>query len=117
MKDIYDIVVLATPLTEDQKNHIQFTGFPENANLTFPGNFQTTVVTFVKGDLNLSHFGLEKSLDTILSCNPNKSIVNFVNKVFPVDGTTENAPTVWRIFSKKDLTSNQINSMFLRVRI
>lgn len=115
MKNIYDIVVLATPLTEDQKSSIEFLEFPNNDHFKFSGNYQTTVATFVKGDLSLSYFGLEDSLDAILSCNPNITKINSVGQLISVEGPTENDSRVWKVFSKKPLTPDQISVMFSQV--
>lgn len=117
MKNIYDIVVLAAPLTKDQNQSIEFLGFPNDDNLRFPGTYQTTVATFIQGDLNISYFGLEESIVDILSCDPNKTVINSVGKLFPVGGPTESDSRVWKVFSKKSLTSKQINSMFSKVRL
>ncbi|XP_012257805.2 prenylcysteine oxidase 1-like [Athalia rosae] len=115
MKNTYDVVIIATPLTEDQKNHISFEGFPKNAALKFSGKYQTTVATFVEGDINPSYFGLEESLDAILSCNPNETKIHSVGKLFPVDGPTENNSRTWKIFSKERLLPSDISAMFSHV--
>ncbi|XP_046615254.1 prenylcysteine oxidase-like isoform X1 [Neodiprion virginianus] len=115
MKNIYDIVVIATPLTEDQKYEIKFMDFQKIESLQLPGNYQTTVATFIQGDLIPSHFGLDDPIDAILSCDPNKTEINSVGKLFPVNGPIGKDSQVWKVFSKHRLTSRQISSMFSNV--
>ncbi|XP_012271016.1 prenylcysteine oxidase [Orussus abietinus] len=113
MSNFYDIVIIATPLTYDQKYPISFEGFPEQ--FKFKGDYQVTMATFVEGNTNPQHFGLEESLDGILSCNPNKTIINSISRLFPVQGSAENISRVWKIFSKEVLKSHLLNDMFLQV--
>ncbi|KAL2716889.1 prenylcysteine oxidase-like [Vespula squamosa] len=113
MKSRYDIVILATPLTEDQKTRITFEEFPADG-LTFLGEYQTTIATFVKGDLNPSYFGLEEELDSVLSCNPNTQI-HSVGKVDTVEGPTKIDPKIWKIFSNASLPLNVLHNIFLNI--
>lgn len=113
MKNHYDIVILATPLTEDQKMQITFEEFPSDG-LTFSGEYQTTVATFVKGNLNPNYFGLEEELDSILSCNSNTQIRS-VGKVDTVEGPTKIDPKIWKIFSNASLPLNVLHNFFLNI--
>ncbi|XP_044577912.1 prenylcysteine oxidase-like [Cotesia glomerata] len=108
----YDVVIIATPLTHDQKMSINFAGFPENVNFKFAGDYQTTYATFVKGKINPSYFKLEESIDAILSCDPNKTILSSIGRLTTVEG---NNSDVWKIFSRKPVEKNLINKVFLEV--
>ncbi|XP_057319102.1 prenylcysteine oxidase 1-like [Microplitis mediator] len=110
----YDVVIIATPLTHDQKMPITFGGFPEDVNFEFPGNYQTTYASFVQGSLNPGYFRLEESIDGILSCDPNKTIVSSLGKLTTVQGVDSN---VWKIFSRNPLEINIINKMFQQVQL
>lgn len=113
MTSNYDIVIIAAPLTSDQELQIEFVGF---SNLVFPGDYQTIYATFVKADLNLKYFGLQEAMNSILSCNPNKTKINSIGKLSPVDGSVRKDPRVWKIFSRKSVESSLIHDMFSHVR-
>ncbi|KAK2578021.1 hypothetical protein KPH14_008440 [Odynerus spinipes] len=113
IKDHYDIVILATPLTKDQEMQIAFEGIPMDS-LKFVGEYHTTVATFVKGDLNPHYFGLEEELDTILSCNSTTRI-NSVGKLETVEGLSNNKLKMWKVFSNATLPSDVIHSIFVNV--
>lgn len=113
MTSTYDIVIIATPLTHDQEFAIKFVDFPDN--LVFPGNYQTTYATFINGDLNRKYFGLQETVDIILSCNPNKTKISSIGKVISVDGSTDISSQIWKIFSREPLATNLIKEMFSHV--
>ncbi|KAI4497452.1 hypothetical protein M0802_007463 [Mischocyttarus mexicanus] len=113
MKNHYDIVIIATPLTKDQKTNITFVDFPGD-DFTFLGEYQTTVATFVKGDLDPNYFGLEEELDDILSCNDNIDIRS-IGRVDSVEGSTKVDSKMWKIFSNVSLPLTLINNMFNNV--
>jgi len=115
MTSTYDIVIIAAPLTRDQQFQIEFVEFPDN--LVFPGHYQMTYATFIKADLKPQYFNLqEASLDSILSCNPNKTKISSVGKVGPVDDLIKKNPPVWKIFSRKPVETSLIHDMFSQVR-
>lgn len=113
IKDRYDIVILATPLTKDQKMQIIFEELP-TSKLKFLGEYHTTVATFVKGDLNPNYFGLEEELDSILSCNSHTKI-NSVGKLDTVEGPVTNNFKIWKMFSNTSLPLDVIHSIFQNV--
>ena len=112
LKGIYDMVILATPLTEDQKMPIKFEGFPHTTRFEFPGTYQSTFVTFVRGDLNLKYFNLEDPIDVILSCSPEKTIISAIGRLVSTEG---NCSRVWKIFTRKGLDQKTIDEMFTKV--
>lgn len=114
MTSTYDIVIIAAPLTTDQKFQIEFVEFSDN--LKFLGNYQTTYATFVKADLNPKYFGLNNALDSILSCNPNETKISSIGKLDSVDGLIKKNPPVWKIFSRNPMETNHIHDIFSNVR-
>lgn len=114
MTSNYDIVIIAAPLTSEQRLSMEFIEFPDS--IAIPGSYQTTYATFVQADLNPKYFGLQERLDSILSCAPNKTKISSVGKVDSVDGgSTETTSRVWKVFSRKSLESTLINEMFSNV--
>ncbi|XP_076278349.1 prenylcysteine oxidase 1 [Lasioglossum baleicum] len=113
MKSIYDIVIVATPLTSDQQYPITFEGFPNN-NFHGAEKYHRTIATFVKADLKPYYFGSAEEIDTILSCEPNKTIVNSVGRLNSVEGPIKDSK-VWKIFSNAPLKSGVLNEMFSNI--
>lgn len=114
MKAMYDIVILATPLTHDQQYPITFEGFPEN-DFYKSEKYHKTIATFLEADLNPHYFGLQEELDAILSCDPNKTIVSSLGRLNSVEGSMKSSK-VWKLFSNEPLKSAIINDMFTNVR-
>ena len=113
---MYDIVIIATPLTKDQENQITFENFEKQKNFEFSGEYHTTIATFVRGELNKTYFDLKDDLLGILSCDPDRTIINSIGRVPPVSGDEENTNT-WKIFSRKLLGETYLNNIFLHVNI
>lgn len=112
---IYDIVVVATPMTNDQETDIIFHGFENKNDFKFEGKFQTTIATFVKGIINADYFGLKEELVGILSCDPEKTVISSVGAVSSVTGKVENRTKIWKIFSQQLLNDTILDKMFLQV--
>lgn len=112
---LYDIVIIATPLTEDTQANIKFTNFPKS--LTFPGVYHRTVCTIVHGKLNVSYFGFENekdAVDEILTVKQNL-LFSSIGRLNPVDyKRNEGVFDVWKVFSQKPLAKEQLNSLFLQ---
>lgn len=117
LNDSYDIVIIAAPQTTDQENRLAFEYFPEYVDLSFSGEYQTTVASFAQAKLNNLHFGLKDPLGAILSCNPNETVINSVSKLSTVFGqkTRKVDDPVWKIFSRKPLTENYLSKIFSKV--
>lgn len=113
MTSTYDIVIIAAPLTHDQEFPIKFVDFPDN--LVFPGDYQTTYATFINGDLNPKYFGLQETVDIILSCNPNKTKISSIGKAIFVDGSIDINSQNWKIFSREPLGTKLLKNMFSHV--
>jgi prenylcysteine oxidase/farnesylcysteine lyase len=111
---VYDIVIIATPLTEDTQKNIRFTNFPKS--LTFPGVYHRTICTMVHGKLNFTHFGFKDekdAIDEILTISPGL-LFSSVGRLSPVDyKPNEGVFDVWKVFSQKPLTELQLSTLFL----
>ena len=114
VKKDYDVVILAAPL---EKADIQFTGFPVNPSAN--GVFERTVATFVSGSLNLSHFHYTNSPADFPSLvmtteTPNVSF-NCIGQQATVDQKLPSMET-YKVFSRKLMTEQEINTLFSDVK-
>lgn len=91
---------------------IEFDNFEITKSFKFPGEYQTTYATFVKGTLRHSYFGDDNSVNAIFSCNPNKTIISSISKLSTVDGVKAD---VWKIFTRNSMERQLIDKMFLQV--
>lgn len=118
--DMYDIVVIASPLSKDIGN-IKFLGFDPPVEAFFPP-YQRTVATFVHGRINASFFGCPKpcqfSLSEILTTDQPNLFINSIGSISPVKPVTESEISkasdikVWKIFSPEPLTEEQLRLLF-----
>ncbi|XP_018409913.1 PREDICTED: prenylcysteine oxidase 1 [Nanorana parkeri] len=118
--DMYDIVVIATPLNKDIGN-IAFVGFDPPIE-TFSRPYQQTVTTFVHGKLNASFFGCSKAshfpLSEILTTDNPKLFIRSISAVSPTKPVPESHVSkasdlrVWKIFSAEVLTNEQLRQLF-----
>ncbi|XP_074837918.1 prenylcysteine oxidase 1 [Carettochelys insculpta] len=117
--DVYDIVLIATPLNRKMSN-ITFRNFnPSIAE--FSNHYHQTVVTFVHGRINATFFGCKGScgfhLSHIFTTDNPKLFINSIGVVSPVQNKQENEKppsgrVVWKVFSKEPLTKEQLNLLF-----
>ncbi|XP_042328017.1 prenylcysteine oxidase 1 [Sceloporus undulatus] len=114
--DLYDIVLIATPLHRKIAN-ITFRSFkPPIPDFSSP--YHQTVATFVHGHINTSFFGYQDPSQFQLSSiftteNPNL-FINSIGIVSPVQDKTREFPgsPVWKVFSSQPLTKEQLNLLF-----
>ncbi|XP_058803534.1 prenylcysteine oxidase 1-like [Phymastichus coffea] len=111
---IYDIVIIAAPMTSDQESPITFNNF-QNSNLKFTGDYQVTYATFIKGNANFSYFGLDEEIRGILSCNPKQTIISSISRLSSVDNKQNNQMNIWKIFSREKINKSLINKLFRNV--
>ncbi|KAM6341860.1 prenylcysteine oxidase 1 [Podargus strigoides] len=117
--DMYDIVVIATPLSHKMAN-ITFKNFdppiPE-----FSNPYHQTVTTLVHGRLNASFFGYQDPstfhIGAIFTTENPKLFINSLGVVSPVEdvggeGKLPLQSAVWKIFSKEVLTKEQLSLLF-----
>lgn len=118
--DLYDIVVIATPLNKKLSN-IEFVGFDPPIE-TFSKPYQQTVATFVHGRINASFFGYAKPcqfpLSEILTTENPKLFIRSISAVSPVnpvpesDASKDSGLRVWKIFSPEVLIDEQLHQLF-----
>lgn len=113
---IYDIVIIAAPMTSDQDHTIVFDGF-ENPDLKFVDDYQTTFATFIQGNLNNAYFGLKSEMSTILSCDPVKTKISSIGKLSSIEGINNNSAKAWKVFSRQKLDDSIIAKMFSHVSL
>jgi len=113
-----DVVVIATPLTSDVAS-IQL---PEGVKQDqFPGHYHKTVATVVQGNLIPEAVGFKEGSSyttTNFYLSDDSDIVS-IAKLSPVDykpDVDDNLPSVYKIFSKRELTESEVASMFSDIR-
>ncbi|KAI4897751.1 hypothetical protein NFI96_033838 [Prochilodus magdalenae] len=120
---LYDIVIIATPLHQGLSN-ISFSGFSPSLPSNFPGQFHQTVATLVLGQLNISYLGTtQKPADFVVS-----DILTTENEVLAINSLSSLDPIqipldyrrppaseskVWKIFSQKPLSKEQLQEIFV----
>lgn len=107
--DIYDYVVIATPLSENQRVPLNFNNFPKPINGI--GEYHRTVSTLILGTLKKSKFPEFADDGSAIIINTNDD--DFFNSIGNLQGIngTENQ-NVWKVFSKKPLTTDEIEQLF-----
>ncbi|XP_029459863.1 prenylcysteine oxidase 1 [Rhinatrema bivittatum] len=121
LSNLYDIIVIATPL-DNGMSGINFLNFNPPIE-TFHKHYQHIVSTFIHGCINASFFGWQEppafSLSGILTTENSKLFVNSIGAVSPVkvegNGTVEQAAShrIWKVFSPKSLTEEQLRLLFV----
>ncbi|XP_072227369.1 prenylcysteine oxidase 1 [Leuresthes tenuis] len=120
---LYDIVVIATPLHQG-KSDITFSGFSPPIPSHYSGLYHHTVTTLVHGKLNVSYLGTtepasEFTVSEILTTDSKGCVINSLSSLDPIhipDGykrPTTSQRKVWKVFSPKPLTQEQLKNMFL----
>ncbi|XP_034047771.1 prenylcysteine oxidase 1 [Thalassophryne amazonica] len=120
---LYDIVVVATPLHQGMSD-ISFPGFYPPIPSHYPGRYHQTVSTLVYGLLNMSYLGTtqpasEFTVSDILTTDLKGSIINSLISLDPVHIPSgyKHLPAsqtkIWKVFSPKTLSQEQLRRMFL----
>ncbi|XP_020840986.1 prenylcysteine oxidase 1 [Phascolarctos cinereus] len=119
--DLYDIVMVATPLTS-KTSHITFLNFNPPIPDFHQYHLYHLVSTLVRGRLNPPFFGLAATdsvgLSNILTTDTPNSFVYSIAVSTPVkkEASLQSKPTtdsaVWKIFSSGSLTKEQLNLLF-----
>ncbi|KAJ4929929.1 hypothetical protein JOQ06_018946 [Pogonophryne albipinna] len=119
--ELYDIVVLATPLQASVRSGIQFQGFTPPFD-ELPGNYHSTVATIVHGYLNTSFFGFPDPrlfpFASVLTTETLDVFFNSVASVCPVNistGFRRKQPQeagVYKVFSPQPLVKAQLKTLF-----
>ncbi|XP_029133514.2 prenylcysteine oxidase-like [Labrus bergylta] len=119
--ELYDIVVLATPLQASVRSGVLFQGFNPPFD-ELPGNYHGTVATIVHGYLNTSFFGFPDPrlfpFASILTTETPDLFFNSVASVCPVNistGFRRKQPQeagVYKVFSPQPLEKSQLKALF-----
>lgn len=107
--DTYDYVVIATPLSQNQRVPLKFNDFSKP--ITRIGEYHQTVSTMILGQLNGKKFPEFSDGSPAIIINTNDG--DFFNSIGNLQGIngTENR-NAWKVFSKKPLTDNEIDQLF-----
>lgn len=119
--ELYDIVVLATPLQASVGSGVQFEGFTPPFD-QLPGNYHSTVASIVHGYLNTSFFGFPDPrlfpFASVLTTETPDLFFNSVASVCPVNistGFRRKQPQeagVYKVFSPQLLDKPQLKTLF-----
>ncbi|XP_071852478.1 prenylcysteine oxidase 1-like [Apostichopus japonicus] len=113
--DRYDMVVIATPLVPGI-SEIEFVDFPSPIG-PFPGEYCSTVATFIDGTLNPKAFGRTKEEglpDSVITTQDIPLGIRSVAKNFPVtiEGDVDKDKFVYKIFSTEKVSGSQLDALF-----
>lgn len=120
---LYDIVILATPLHKGLSN-ISFFGFPHSLPSHFPGHYHQTVTTLILGRLNISYLDASRKPSEffhsdIFTTDSEKlgyASLSSLDPVYIPPGYSRplaSHTTVWKVFSPKPLTEEQLKTLFI----
>ncbi|KAJ6632986.1 Prenylcysteine oxidase [Pseudolycoriella hygida] len=107
--DTYDYVVIATPLSQNQRIPLNFDNLP--TQISRNGEYHRTVSTLVLGKLNKKKFPKFADDEGAIIINTNDD--DFFNSIGNLQGINgKENHRAWKVFSKKPLTSNEMNILF-----
>lgn len=119
--ELYDIVVLATPLQASVGSGIAFQGFSPPME-PLPGNYHRTIATIVHGYLNTSYFGFPDPrlfpFACILTTDAEGLFFNSAASLCPVNvsaGFRRKQPQeagVYKVFSSQPLDKTELKTLF-----
>ncbi|TSQ12733.1 Prenylcysteine oxidase-like [Bagarius yarrelli] len=119
--DVYDIVIIATPLQQNVNSGISFQGFePQLADLT--GSYHTMVASIVHGYLNSTYFGFPDPklfpFTSVLTTDTAELFFNSASSICPVNISTgfrrkqPHEARVYKVFSPKPLEKDELKTLF-----
>lgn len=107
--DVYDYVVIATPLSQNQRVPLKFNNFPQP--IVGRGEYHRTVSTMVTGTLKRSKFPeFADGKSAVIINTDDGDFFNSIGNLQGVNGT--DSLKVWKVFSKKPLANNEIEMLF-----
>ncbi|XP_037544099.1 prenylcysteine oxidase-like [Nematolebias whitei] len=123
--ELYDIVVLATPLQDGLGSGLEFLNFTPPFDL-MPGSYHSTVATIVHGYLNTSFFGFADPrlfpFASVLTTETPTLFFNSVASACPVNisaGFRRKQPQeagVYKVFSSQPLDKSELKTLFRSVK-
>ncbi|KAK3555048.1 hypothetical protein QTP86_006362 [Hemibagrus guttatus] len=119
--DVYDIVIIATPLQQNVNSGISFLGFePQLAEIT--GSYHTMVASIVHGYLNCTYFGFSDPklfpFTSVLTTDTADLFFNSASSICPVNISTgfrrkqPHEARVYKVFSPKPLEKEELKTLF-----
>lgn len=119
--DIYDIIVIATPLQQNVNSGISFLGFePKLPEIT--GSYHTMVASVVHGYLNCTYFGFPDPklfpFTSVLTTETADLFFNSASSICPVNISTgfrrkqPHEARVYKVFSPKPLEKDELKTLF-----
>lgn len=119
--ELYDIVVIATPLQQNVNSGISFQGFePQIPEMV--GSYHQTVASIIHGYLNCTYFGFPDPklfpFSSILTTDTDELFFNSAASVCPVNitsGFRRKQPQeagVYKVFSPKPLEKSELKTLF-----
>lgn len=119
--ELYDIVVIATPLQQNVNSGISFQGFePQVPEMV--GSYHQTVASIIHGYLNCTYFGFPDPklfpFSSILTTDTAELFFNSAASVCPVNitsGFRRKQPQeagVYKVFSPKPLEKSELKTLF-----
>ncbi|XP_053503982.1 prenylcysteine oxidase-like [Ictalurus furcatus] len=119
--DIYDIVIIASPLQQNVNSGISFLGFePQLSEMT--GSYHTMVASIVHGYLNCTYFGFPDPklfpFTSVLTTEMADLFFNSVSSICPVNISTvfrrkqPHEAGVYKVFSPKPLEKDELKTLF-----
>ncbi|XP_060765699.1 prenylcysteine oxidase 1 isoform X2 [Neoarius graeffei] len=120
---LYDVVILATPLHQGLSD-ITFSGFSPSLPSHFPGHYHQTVSTLVLGCLNVSYLDASRKpgelfVSDVFTTDNEKLGFASLSSLNPVHITpgysspSVSETAVWKVFSPKPLTEEQLRTLFV----
>lgn len=119
--EVYDIIVVATPLQQNVESGISFLGF-EPGLPEMPGSYHQTVASIIHGYMNCSYFGYPDPklfpFSSILTTDTHGLFFNSATSICPVNitsGFRRKQPEeagVYKVFSPKPLEKNDLKTLF-----
>lgn len=119
--DVYDIVIIATPLQQNVNAGISFLDFePQLAEIT--GSYHTMVASIVHGYLNSTYFGFPDPklfpFTSVLTIDTADLFFNSASSICPVNISTgfrrkqPHEARVYKVFSPKPLEKDELKTLF-----
>lgn len=116
-------MVIATPLHQG-KSEITFSGISPPIPSHYPGRYHQTVTTLVHGMLNVSYLGIsepasEFTMSDVLTTDSKGCVIHSLSSLDPVHipdrykRPSAGHTKVWKVFSPKPLTQEQLQEMFI----
>lgn len=119
--DVYDIVIIATPLQQNVGSGISILDF-ETQPADITGSYHTMVASIVHGYLNCSYFGYPDPklfpFTSVLTTDTTDLFFNSASSICPVNISTSfrrkqpHEARVYKVFSPKPLERDELKTLF-----